>query len=108
MSAWLYLTCAILLEVAGSTAMKLSDGLSRFWPSILIFACYGLAFTCLAMTLRTMELSTAYAVWSAIGTALIAIIGVVLFQESMNALKAASLLMVILGVVGLRLAESRL
>lgn len=85
--------------------MKLSNGFSQLWPSIAIFACYALAFSFLTLTLRGMELSTAYAIWSGIGTALIALIGVVLFHETMNWTKAVSLLLVVIGVVGLNLSE---
>ncbi len=57
--AWLYLLAAILLELAGTTAMKLSEGLIRLVPSLLIFVLYGLAFTSLALALEKIDVSVA-------------------------------------------------
>lgn len=100
----LYLILAILLEVAGTTSMKLSQGFSQVGPSILIFVFYIFSFVFLTLSLKRLELSMAYAVWSGLGTTLIAVIGVVFFHEPMTAIKIVSLLLVILGVVGLELA----
>lgn len=104
MLSWLCLSAAILLEVAGTTSMKLSDGFSKLWPSVLIFVFYGLSFAALTVALKRMELSLAYTVWAGVGTALVALIGVLHFQESFTALKAASIGLIILGVIGLKLA----
>ncbi len=104
MTTWLLLFVAILFEVAGTTAMKLSEGFSRLGPSVAIFVCYGLAFTSLTFVLRRMEVGIAYAVWAGVGTALIAALGVVFFGESLTLLKAVSLLLVIVGVIGLSVA----
>lgn len=84
--------------------MKLSDGFTRLTPSVLIFIFYIFSFIFLTLSLKRLELSLAYAIWSGLGTSLIAIIGMVFFHEPMTAIKAASLLMVILGVIGLELA----
>jgi small multidrug resistance pump len=100
----LYLVLAIVLEVAGTTSMKLSEGFTNLGPSVLIFVFYGFSFVFLTLTLRRLELGLAYAIWAGLGTSLIAIIGVLFFHEPMNMVKAASLLMVILGVIGLELA----
>ncbi len=104
MTAWLLLIVAIFFEVAGTTAMKLSDGFTRLVPSVALFVCYGFAFVALTFVLRYMEVSIAYAVWAGLGTALIAVIGIVFFGESVTALKLVSLLLVIAGVVGLNLS----
>jgi len=103
--AWVLLTFTIDLEVMGSTLMKLSNGLTVLLPSVGVFVCYGLAIAGLALALKELELSIAYAIWSGAGTALTAIIGIWLFGESLNALKVCSLLMVIAGVVGLQLSS---
>jgi small multidrug resistance pump len=105
-NAWLMLVGAILFEVAGTTCMKLSDGFTRPLPSVLIFVFYGVAFTLLTLALKRIDVSVAYAVWSAIGTAVIAGIGIVWFKEPFTALKVASLLLIIAGVVGLNLGGS--
>jgi small multidrug resistance pump len=103
MLASLYLILAILLEVAGTTSMKLSNGFERIGPSFCIFIFYGLSFVFLTLSLKKLEISLAYAIWSGLGTLLIAIIGVIYFQEPITLLKALSLLLIIMGVVGLKL-----
>ncbi|MBD2102230.1 multidrug efflux SMR transporter [Leptolyngbya sp. FACHB-261] len=101
--SWLYLVLAIVLEVSGTTCMKLSQGFTRFWPSVLIFVFYGLCFSCLTLALKRIDVSVAYAVWSGLGTALIAAIGVLWFREPLTSLKVASVGLIILGVLGLNL-----
>ncbi|MEO1694518.1 MAG: multidrug efflux SMR transporter [Pseudomonadota bacterium] len=104
--AWVLLALTIGLEVVGSTMMKLSNGMTVFWPSVGVFIFYGLALTGLTFALKYIELSIAYAIWSGAGTALIAIIGIWYFGESLNWMKVVSLAMVIAGVVGLQLASN--
>lgn len=104
MQAWLFLAGAIVLEVAGTTSMKLSVGFSKLIPSVLIFLFYALSFIALTYALKQIDMSVAYAVWAGTGTALIAAIGVVYFTEPLTLLKLASLGLIILGVVGLNLA----
>jgi len=101
MKAWLFLFLAILFEVAGTTSMKLSDGFARLLPSVMIFVFYGLSLVMLTVALKQLPVSLAYAIWAGLGTALIAVIGTVLFREPMTGLKLVSLVLVILGVVGL-------
>ena len=81
MQNWLALISAILFEVAGTTPMKLSAGLTKLVPSVLIFLFYGCAIVSLTLALKKIEISVAYAVWSGLGTALIAVIGMVWFRE---------------------------
>jgi len=103
MLAWLQLILAIVFEVAGTTCMKLSEGFTNFWPSIFIFVFYSLSFIALTYATKQIDLSVSYAIWSGIGTSLVAIISVLLFKESMTLIKIISLLMMILGIIGLRL-----
>lgn len=105
MTAWLILALTILLEVAGSTMMKLANGFSAFWPSVGVFVCYSGALVGLTLVLRTIDLSIAYAIWAGTGTALIAAIGIIWFREPASALKLVSLVLVIIGVVGLQLSS---
>lgn len=78
--SWLYLGLAIILEVCGTTCMKLSQGFSRILPSILMFIFYTLSLGALTVALKKIDVSIAYAVWSGIGTALIATVGVLWFR----------------------------
>jgi small multidrug resistance pump len=103
MKEWIYMALAILMEVCGTTSMKLSAGFTRLIPSMLIFIFYGLAFTMLTLALKKLDVSIAYAVWSGLGTALIAIIGFVVFREPITLVKVISLTLIILGVIGLRI-----
>ena len=105
MFAWLLLLLTIVLEVAGSTMMKLANGFSEFWPSVGVFVFYSAALAGLTLTLKYIELSIAYAIWSGTGTALIAVIGIWYFHEPVTALKVASLVLVVAGVVGLQLSS---
>lgn len=99
---WLLLTFAILLEVAGTTSMKLAHGFEHRLPSILVFVFYALSFSLMMMALKQIELSIAYAIWAGAGTALIAVIGVLWFGEPVTALKLGSLILIVLGVIGLK------
>ena len=103
MLSWIILSGAILLEVAGTSCMKLSQGFSRLIPSILIFVFYGLSFVGLTFALKKIDVGIAYAVWAGIGTALIAAIGMVYFKEPLTLIKLVSILLIIAGVVGLNL-----
>jgi small multidrug resistance pump len=100
---WIYLLIAILTEVVGTTLMKVSQGLTRLIPSIFMFVLYGISFVFMALALKKIEVSTAYAIWSGLGTALIAVIGIVWFRESFNFSKLMGLILIIGGVLLLNL-----
>ncbi|MBI3582561.1 MAG: multidrug efflux SMR transporter [Nitrospinae bacterium] len=102
--SYIYLILAIVLEVSGTTCMKLSEGFSKIFPSLLIFIFYGFSLGSLNLALKSIDVSIAYAVWSAVGTALIATIGILWFRESVSVLKVFSLCLVIVGVIGLHLS----
>jgi small multidrug resistance pump len=102
--SWLFLIAAILLEVCGTTSMKLSDGFARALPSTLIFVFYGISMVCLTFAVKTIDISIAYAVWSGLGTAIIAVIGIAWFGEPVTAVKIGGLAMIVLGVMSLRLS----
>ena len=100
------LSIAILTEVAGTVALRYSDGFTKLLPSAIVVLGYGTSFWLLALVLRELSVGTTYAVWSAAGTALIAAFGILAFGEPATALKLASLALIIIGVVGLNLAGS--
>jgi len=102
----LLLSLAIVTEVAATVALRYSDGFTRVVPSTVTVLGYGVSFWLLALVLKQLSLGTTYAVWSAAGTALIAVVGVFAFGEPATALKVASLGLIILGVVGLNMAGS--
>ncbi|MDJ0915337.1 MAG: multidrug efflux SMR transporter [Desulfobacterales bacterium] len=107
MQYWLYLALAIVLEVTGTTSMKLSEGFTKIVPSILMFVFYLASIAALTLALKKIDVSVAYAVWAGLGTALIAVIGIVYFHESATLLKIISILFIVTGVVGLHLSGAK-
>jgi small multidrug resistance pump len=103
---WIFLSIAILFEVAGTTSMKLSRGFAELLPSVAVF--YLCSATAVVLALRRLELSIAYAVWSGVGTALTVIIGIAYFREPLTAMKLASIALVVIGVAGLSLTSKGL
>lgn len=103
MTTWLLLVGAIVFEVCGTTAMKMSQGFTKLLPSVLIFVFYAFSFTGLTLALKRIDVSVAYAIWSGLGTALIAAIGIVWFKEPISLIKILSLACIIAGVVGLNM-----
>lgn len=100
---WFYLIIAIILEVSGTISMKLSEGFSKLVPSVAMMVFYLLGLSLLAIALRRIDVSIAYAVWSGLGTALIAMVGILWFKEPATALKIISIGLIILGVFGLNI-----
>ena len=96
---WVYLVIAIVTEVVGTTMMKVSQGLTKIGPAVLMFVMYAVSFVFMALALKKIEVSTAYAIWSGLGTALIAAIGILIFGESFNLPKMAGIILIIVGVV---------
>jgi small multidrug resistance pump len=103
--AWTVLAGAIVLEVAGTTCMRLSEGFSRLTPSVLIFVFYAASFALNTMIVRTLGLSVVYAVWSGVGTVLTAGIGMLYFREPATAMKLACIGLIVIGVMGLHAAS---
>ncbi|WP_274383057.1 DMT family transporter [Streptomyces pratensis] len=97
------LAAAIAAEVAGTTAMKYSEGFTRLWPSLITVVGYVLAFVLLAQTLKTLSIGTAYAIWAGAGTAAVAAIGILWMGESAGLAKLAGIALIIAGVVVLNL-----
>ena len=103
MQSWLMLVAAIVLEVAGTTSMKLSDGFTRLLPSVLLAVFYLFSLAALALALKRIDVSVAYAIWAGVGTVLVAVVGILWFQEPVSLLKVGSILLIVAGVVGLHL-----
>ncbi|MER5434541.1 multidrug efflux SMR transporter [Streptomyces sp. NPDC002588] len=94
---------AIAAEVAATTAMKYSDGFSRLWPTLVTAAGYVVSFALLAQTLKSVGIGTAYAIWAGVGTASIALLGLLLFGETLTVTKIAGVVLIVGGVVVLNL-----
>ena len=105
MNAWLILSLAILGELVGTTALKLSAGFSRLLPSVFVFVGYGVAIWLLSLSTQRIPLGISYAVWSGAGAAAAALIGVFFFRESLGWFQGASIGLIVVGVIGLNLTS---
>ena len=99
-----YLAAAIILEICGTISLKLSQGFTRLGPAGVVVICYAASFALLSLALRGIDLSVAYAVWSGVGTAIVAAIGIVWFGEPAGGWKLLFLALIVLGVAGLHLS----
>ncbi|MFC7366005.1 MULTISPECIES: DMT family transporter [Bhargavaea] len=99
MNAYILLLFAIISEVVGSSLLKATDGFRRPLPTLGVVAGYGFAFYALSLTLLTLPLGLTYAVWSGLGTALTAMVGVIVYKEGFDSKKLAGLAMIIAGVI---------
>jgi small multidrug resistance pump len=102
-SVWLLLALAIAAEVAGTTALRASNGFSRPGPVTVVVVTYLLSFVLLALILRHLSLGTTYAIWSGIGTAAIALVGWAVYSDRLSMVTIAGIALVVLGVVVIHL-----
>lgn len=100
----LLLGSAIFFELIATASLKASDGFTRPLPASMTVVGYAASFYLLSLTLRRMEVSVVYAIWSGAGTALMALVGYFVFSEQLPPLKLVSIGLIVLGVIGLNLA----
>jgi small multidrug resistance pump len=98
-SVYAVLCVAIVLEVIGTTALQMSQQFTRFWPVVALLVCYSAAFYCLSLTLRTIPVGIAYAIWSALGIVLISVVGLVFFRQKLDLAAVIGLALIITGVL---------
>ena len=103
---WVFLMGAIALEVAGTTCMKLSEGFSKLLPSVLVFVFYGSCLGMLTLAFEKLPVSVAYTVWGSVGTVLVVIVGMTVFNERLSTVQIASIGLIIVGVMGLNIART--
>jgi quaternary ammonium compound-resistance protein SugE len=103
--SWLYLIVAGLLEVAWAVSMKSTEGFTRLGPTLLSLVLMGGSFYLLGLAMQDLPTSSSYAVWVGIGAVGTALVGIFFLGEPRNALRLISIALIVLGVVGLRLAE---
>lgn len=104
--AWFILFLAGLFEVAWAVGMKYSEGFSRLVPSLITAVCMALSVWLLSISMKTLPLGTAYAVWTGIGAIGAVIVGIIIFKEPMTALRIGSACLIVLGLLGLKLSAS--
>jgi small multidrug resistance pump len=96
---YVYLFAAIVSEVIATSALKAAEGFSRFWPSVIVIVGYGLAFFCLSLTMRTIPIGIAYAIWSGIGIVLIALVGLLFYRQPLDAPALIGMAFILAGVL---------
>ena len=104
MFSWLVLAASVLAEVLGTLALRYAAGLTKFWPSAAVVACYSCAIWLMTIAVKQLEMGLAYAVWAGVGTALTAMLGMIWFGEASTALRFAGLGCIVFGVVALNLS----
>jgi small multidrug resistance pump len=104
--SYLYLAIAIVCEVIGTSALKATEGFTRLGPSIVVVIGYGLAFYFLSLTLRTVPVGVAYAIWSGAGVALITLIGWLVFKQRLDAAAIFGIGLIVAGVVVIQFFSS--
>jgi multidrug transporter EmrE-like cation transporter len=104
MGGWAFLGLAILFEIAATTMLKLSDGLAKWHWAALSIALYAVCFLVLAPALKTIPVGVAYAVWSGVGIVAMAVLGVLFFDQKLNAAQLACIALVLVGAIGLRVS----
>jgi quaternary ammonium compound-resistance protein SugE len=103
--AWLILIIAGLVEIVFALSLKYNEGFTRLIPSIISLASGGVSLYLLMFSLKFLPVGTAYAVWTGMGAVGVAILGVILFKESVDLYRIASILLVVIGIIGLKLTD---
>ncbi|MCU6668750.1 SMR family transporter [Enterobacteriaceae bacterium H4N4] len=103
MNTWIVLFVAVLAEVVATTSLKLSEGFTKLLPSVVVIVGYAIAFYCLSLTLKSIPLGIAYAVWSGLGIVIISLFGWLLFGQKLDIWAVIGMLLIISGVLVLNL-----
>ncbi|ELY3846846.1 QacE family quaternary ammonium compound efflux SMR transporter [Cronobacter sakazakii] len=100
---WLLLSVAIVCEVIGTTFLKLSEGFPRLVPTLVTAVCYGIAFWCLSVTMRTIPTGIIYAIWSGVGVVLIGVVGWIFLGQKLDLPAMLGMGLIIAGVLVINL-----
>ena len=106
MKHWLFLGIAIVAEVTATSALKASAGFSRLWPPAVVVLGYGVAFYFLSLTLRTVPVGVAYAIWSGLGVVLVALLSWWLFGQKLDLAALLGMGLIVAGVLVMNLFSS--
>lgn len=103
---YIYLTIAVITETIGTAAIQASEQFTRFWPTTLIIVAYIVSFYFMSLTLKYMQVSVVYAIWSGLGIVLIGFFGWVVFKQSLDFGAIAGMALIIAGVVVINVFSS--
>ncbi len=106
MSKWIYLLLAGLFEIVFALGLKHTEGFTRLWPSVWTMSAAAISLWLLTQALREIPVGTAYAIWTGVGAAGVALMGMLAFGESASPARLLCLTLILAGVVGLKLATS--
>jgi quaternary ammonium compound-resistance protein SugE len=104
--AWFLLCSAGIAEIIFALSLKYNQGFTKLWPSTITMLSGGLSFYLLMVAIKTLPLGTAYAVWTGMGAVGVAVLGIVLFKESADWFRLLSIMLVIVGIIGLKLSDN--
>ncbi|MEI6706303.1 MAG: quaternary ammonium compound efflux SMR transporter SugE [Methylococcales bacterium] len=104
--AWLVLFSAGCVEIVFALSLKYNQGFTKLLPSIITCLSGAGSFGLLMWAIKSLPLGTAYAVWTGMGAVGVAIMGIILFKESMDWIRLLSITLVILGIIGLKLTDN--
>lgn len=96
---WVLLTVAIVAEVIATSSLKLSDGFTRLWPSVVVVLGYGISFYFLSVTMRSMPIGVIYAIWSGLGVVLVTVVGWLVFKQHLDLPALLGIGLIITGVI---------
>lgn len=99
LNAWMILGLAIVAEVIGTSALKASEGFTRWWPSLLVVLGYAVAFYCLSLVLKSIPVGVAYAIWSGLGIVLITVAAFLLYGQRIDLAGLIGMGLIVAGVV---------
>ncbi len=105
--SWTYLVIAGLFEIAWAIGLKYTEGFTRLWPVLGTLACMAVSFFLLSLSLKTIPIGTAYAVWTGIGAAGTALLGMLWFNEPREVMRIVCLLLIVAGTAGLKLFSGK-
>ncbi len=104
--SWTYLIAATLFDVIATVYMKQSQGFSKLFPTFIAISTFGASIFLLALALQKLEVVPVYVIWVGLGTALITVLGILIYQEAVSTLKLVSVVLVIAGVIGISLSST--
>lgn len=103
---WIYLVAAGFLEVGWATGLKYSQGFTRIFPSILTVTGMVASFYFLSLSLKSLPLGNAYAIWTGIGTVGTVVLGIILFKEPISIMRLICIAFIFIGIIGLKLLST--
>jgi quaternary ammonium compound-resistance protein SugE len=103
---WVYVIAAGLFEVGFASTLKLTDGFTKLWPTLIFTVCIVLSFLLLNKAVKDLPIGTAYAIWTGIGAAGTAIVGILVYKEPVTALRRFFIATLIGSIIGLKLATT--